>query len=79
MPLLLGSPVAILASLRLSSNSKGLNFKHFSLVVQWGRLDGCSCPGEIIRDKCLGDNCRGGNYSGVIAWPAKVRGIIVLG
>ena len=30
-------------------------------------------------DNCPGGSCPGWNYSGVIVWGAKVRGVIVLG
>ena len=68
MPPLLGSPVAILASLRWSSDSNLLNTKHFSVVFQRGTWWGWEqlsrrLFGGII---CLGDSCPGGNYLGVI-------------
>ena len=44
------SPVAILASLRWSSNSKQLKSKHFSSVVQGGSLIRSNSPGRIIQE-----------------------------
>ena len=69
------SPAAILALLRWSSDSKRLNLKQFSIVVQTGNYSG-----EIIReaiflgeiswegDKCAsgGSYCSEGDCSGTI-------------
>ena len=72
-------PVARLALLRWSSDSKRLNSKQFLIVVQkvnysgaivWGNFMGCNFP----------EDCSpGGNYSGAITRGAKAWEAIVLG
>ena len=62
------SPVAILASLRWSSNSKQLKSKHFSSVAQGGNLIRSNCPEvavqrKLFRSKYLDSNCPGRNFT----------------